>query len=243
MYRSSQFLILFALILLLGCEKKSNLYLIKNIEKPQFNKITKQYELESFDNYWKIFSRHEYELSKELLRYKGDTKFKDSIFTRKYSYYLGGMNGKSHLIVETNEIEALYFISALYYNNYYFASDKILYSLDSIPFNCTKIYDPFLCLILDNTYAHESKDSRYTILTSSAWNSVEKWLNEVDKNGLDKMRELKISPLSYANLKWIGEEGGFMNCNYPGRFCKNYERIWICPTLLPATNRRFRFVH
>lgn len=224
-------------------KKQSKLYLVGDLILPKRDANTKLYDLSEYKNYWKKFEGSEYEISKELLKYKGNLSFDDKILKRKNNYYIGGVGETKHPRIETNEISALYFISALYYNDYYFASDKVLYSLDSIPFFCYGSSKERLCFYQQHCLTAKAKKSKYFILTRSAWYSVETWLKEVEIYGIQRMRELNISPLHYSNLKWLGEKGGFLNCNYPGKFCTQYERKLICPTLKPSTNRRFRLVH
>jgi hypothetical protein len=84
--------------------------------------------------------------------------------------------------IVTNEVAALYLISAIYYGNRLFAS-------------------PWLA---DATLPRkERKPQNSSYLIAKAWEAVEKWTNELKKENLDSLRAKKFDPLKNSGVTFF----------------------------------------
>jgi hypothetical protein len=119
-----------------------------------------------------------------LMRLKGDTRLfqGDELGDPRSSTAvpLEVVKGRiSRESVVTNEVAALYLISAIYYGNSLFASPYLADA--SIPPN-------------------ERRPQNSSYLIEKAWEAVENWANELKKENLDALRAKKFDPLKSSGV-------------------------------------------
>jgi hypothetical protein len=156
------------------------------------------------------------------MSFKGDTNTFVSVKgSKNYSYFgftdLRTNYYKNHATPPvTNEVSALYLINSIYYNNYYFASNKIIYDTNNVQFDTLleKLIIGKRTFLIDNVGLgfDNLKTNNYVI--SQAWKQVEKWCSENKGSSMEELRKNKVRPLAKTSLYWIGEEGGKINVDY-----------------------------
>jgi hypothetical protein len=163
---------------------------------------------------------------------KGERKQTCLCFTdNRISYYV-----KTMVPITNNSICALYLISAIYYNNYYFASDIVLYDNDKIKYDTTR--DKYYKYYVGNSdYTENYFDSLNMNYQTQqhdlerAWKAVNEWYKRNKNHSLEEIRKHKDRPLHNTSLYWYGEDGGKANENYPHTFDKYYCRTVKCDSL------------
>lgn len=212
---------LLAFILFSGCKDKhvENLYKIGYC-KP--DKIKGQINTDKLDSVWKQINKHPKKSIEYLISLKSDytTHYKPegrlTYFSNSVSYY------QNYGYRNNNSDCAAYLICAIYYNNYLFASDKILYDSKNV------IYHP-----------HRKKYFKYDVSTYSlenykksfvsseeelelAWKLIINWWEENKDKSISTIRRGK-RPFGDNSLYWIGEKNGKVNKNFKQGF-EPYER-------------------
>jgi len=91
-------------------------------------------------------------------------------------------NKVSQELIITNEIAALYLISAIYYGNRVFASAYLVDA--SLP-------------------PTERRPQNSPTLIAKAWESVENWASELKKENLDSLRAKKFNPLKNSGVSFF----------------------------------------
>jgi hypothetical protein len=84
--------------------------------------------------------------------------------------------------IVTNEVAALYLISAIYYGNRVFASPWLADA--SLP-------------------PEERRAQNSSYLISKAWEAVENWVNELKKESLDSLKSKKFNPLKNSGVTFF----------------------------------------
>src|SRR5262245_34411984 len=84
--------------------------------------------------------------------------------------------------IVTNEVAALYLISAIYYGNRVFASPWLVDA--SLP-------------------TEERKPQNSSYLISKAWEAVDNWVNELKKESLDSLKSKKFNPLKNSGVAFF----------------------------------------
>ena len=213
-----KYLILFFFI---SCNSydKSNLhkfYSVYNYEDGSIN-------VNKFDSLWDKINEYPKKYIEYLISFRYDSTRIGLNGKRITLYYNGISYYHSYGYHHNNSICAAYLICAIYYNNYAFASDKILYNNEAIIYNQDK--GRYYKYDISKDYIKNIKKS----ITSSkeeqelAWKLIIDWWKENKHKSIEEIRKGE-RPFGNSSLYWIGEEGGKVNKNFPHKFVPCYDK-------------------
>jgi hypothetical protein len=146
------------------------------------------------------------ELIRIMLDYRGDTTinsvffgntsmlpvFKSDSTLKLYWISTDYVNYNNQLV--TNQLSALYVISAMYYNDYRFCENIRLFDLSK------KKYITNLKYYYQGVSDYHIVSDNQTI--ANIFKKTQLWYIELEKNGLNNMRKKNIPPPLLKNIRW-----------------------------------------
>lgn len=212
-----------------NCEKLESLWNLKN----------GHIDISKFDSTWNSLKKHDWVLIEYLLSFENDSTTEVACLNDSLLFHFGPLFIKISYLgsyyIPTNEVGALYLICALYEDNYFFASDKILYDNNEAVFDCSlggyvKYFHPnsdpdyFLNNPSENKFFDNFLTEKKHL--NQAWELTKNWYILNKGTPLKDLKEQGNRPFGNSMLYWFGEEGGKINNEFPHKLTKGYKRFY-----------------
>ncbi len=210
------------------CNKKADKYeyivfeLAKN--KP---KTVSLYEADTHrtDSVWTIINQNPKACIEYLMTFKGHREVTYEYSPKKYGRI--GFSDDRITYVHNGDIRnntgALHLICAIYYNNYFFSSDRLLYNNDSVCLDefhqYYKTNHPFATIRQSWSFTSTNTDDEIR----QAWQLVELWWAKNKNKSIGEIRAGE-RPFGNSKLYWYGEIGGKVNKNFTHKFVPYYDK-------------------
>ena len=171
-----------------------------------------------FCSFWNKLVRSDTSLVDYLMTFEGDTKqyvtCNSGVYRIGFSDVRVSFWTTSSISEITNEIAALHLICGLYHNNYYFSSNRELYSVS----DSAQIYRTLDLPTKINLF-NSNQD------VELAWKSIKEWRESIVGQTVQEANNLGNSPFYGTGLVWLGEKGCIIN--------KDYNPVEICGRHIP----------
>jgi hypothetical protein len=181
-----------------------------------------KFDTHKTDSVWALINKYPKECIEYLMTFKGQKEsaieYKKGIFGSIGFCY----NRTSYFRVneKRNDVGSLHLICAIFYNNYFFSSDRVLY------YNSKVVYDKeemkFFKYKNKNLKSYESylnyrNNRNNSIEINKAWQLIEEWWANNKHKSIEEIRKGE-RPFSNSDLYWYGEQGGKVNKNFPHKY-------------------------
>ena len=179
------------------------------------------------DSIWAIINKNPKTCIDYLMTFKGHKEVTTEYSPKKYGR-IGFSDDRITYIHNRdirNDVGALHLICAIYYDNYFFSSDRLMYSTGVVKYNIEikryiKMEDTIESFNFFNTINNNA--NKYEEI-NTAWQLVEIWWAKNKNKSIEAIRAGE-RPFGSSSLYWIGEEGGKVNKNFPHKFVPCYDK-------------------
>jgi hypothetical protein len=193
--------------MLFSCnEKTKNKKIIDN--KDSIHSILEKIDLDvtnrngsSFIIHWNQLLEYDTALFGYFLNYEDN--YDEFSNNHWYSKTLNKNNYQVNSVL-SGRMVGLYYLNAIYYEDYFFASKRELYYLNKID---SSIIDNEKFYFESNNGLPESNKTD-TLEIEDGWKLIKEWIRTNKGLSLEEIRSKKVRPFNSSYLYWYGEQGG-----------------------------------
>lgn len=219
------------LILFAFCSCKKENHQIKkhllNLKIPKYNRNLNLIELNGLYKEFNYILEYPIEAIDTLIGYKGNKNFGGLGKNKNLGFYDKRVSIFQKRVFSTNEVAALHPINAIYYKEYYFCSDRIIFNY----VNDYTIFDTSFLRCYDKkgkiTYSSVSGFKSKSEVVEMAWENVIEWRKKLDKHSLVELREARNRPFGNTKIYFVGDPDSPINKDFPNHFCASYKKIFL----------------
>lgn len=222
--KMDKFYLFMLLMLITSCKSKEE-YIVFELAKKKPRAITFcKVNTHRTDSIWALINKNPKECIEYLMTFKGHKEPITEYAKGKYGRIGFSDRRISYLTVceMRNDVGALHLICAIYYNNYFFSSDRILYFSNKVIYDTH--YNEYHKYPNDGDIVNLINNYKNSALEiNEAWQLVELWWSKNKDKSIEEIRKGE-RPFGKSDLYWYGEAGGKANKNFPHKFIPCYDK-------------------
>jgi hypothetical protein len=198
-----------------------------NLKIPKYNRNLHLIELNDLYKEFNCILEYPIEAIDTLIKYKGNKNLSGFGTSKNLGFYDKRVSIFHKSVFSTDEVAALHLINAIYYKEYYFCSDRIIFNY----VNDYPIFDTSFLRCYDKkgkiTYSRISGFKSKSEVVEKAWENVIEWRKKLDRHTLEELRTARNRPFGNSKIYFVGEPDSPLNEYYPNHFCKNYKKVFL----------------